>query len=122
MQVVAPGLLRYLVQRLTPSFDECTYAMIHGRQLSRERLILALLICSHVAICCLSLIYVSRFHSAFHIFYDPARLPGAVVVMMAFALVSYLFISTPFSFGYFVGFYLYGSRLSLAELFLGPEL
>ena len=91
---------------MKPSFDEFTHDMIDGRQLSRERLSLASLICFHAVICCLSLVYVSHFYSDFHVFYDPARLAGAVVVTIAAVLISCFFIFADFSFGYFVGFYL----------------
>ena len=43
----------------------------------------------------------------FHIFYDPARLAGAVAVVAAFALVAVSVYVRDFSFGYFVGFYFY---------------
>src|SRR3979490_2842347 len=43
----------------------------------------------------------------FHIFFDPARLHVAITVVAAFALVSFLFAFADFSFGYFLGFYLY---------------
>jgi hypothetical protein len=80
----------------------------------RERLGLGILICIHIFICCGSLIYLAdyRFPIAFdprtfHIFFDPARLHVAALVVVAFALVSALFVFSSFSFGYFVGFYLY---------------
>src|SRR5260370_42252672 len=58
-------------------------------------------------LCCFSLVHVSRYQHAFHIFFDPARLHVAVVVVVAFALVSCLLTFADFSFGYFVGFYFY---------------
>lgn len=79
-----------------------------------ERLKLGLLICIHIAICCASLFYVAYirfpvgFDSAtFHVFFDQSRWYVAVAVVAAFALVSPLFAFSRFSFGYFVGFYLY---------------
>jgi hypothetical protein len=72
-----------------------------------ERRGLAFLICVHIAVCCISLAYVSQYHNAFHIFYDPTRLYAAVIAVAAFALVSYPFARVDFSFGYFVGFYFY---------------
>jgi hypothetical protein len=72
-----------------------------------ERYVLGFLICFHIVLCCVSLIYVSQYHDAFHIFYDPPRLHVAVIVVAAFALVAYLFTRADFSFGYFVGFYFY---------------
>jgi hypothetical protein len=75
---------------------------------------LAFLICLHIVICCISLVDVAFFTytgffdaRAFHIFYDPTRLLGAVAVVAVFAPVSLLFVFARFSFGYFVGIYLY---------------
>jgi hypothetical protein len=72
-----------------------------------ERRRLAFLICVHIVLCCVSLIYVSQFQYMFHIFFDPARLHVAIIVVAAFALVSCLFAFVDFSFGYFLGFYFY---------------
>lgn len=72
-----------------------------------RRLRLAILILFHTVVCCVSLVYVAQYEFMFHIFYDPARLAGAVTVVAAFALVSYVFIIADFSFGYFLGFYFY---------------
>jgi hypothetical protein len=72
-----------------------------------ERIGLASLICFHIVVCCVSLVYVAQYHPPFHIFFDPARLHVAVALVAAFALVSYLFTVVDFSFGYFVGFYFY---------------
>jgi hypothetical protein len=69
-----------------------------------------LLICIHTAICCVSLAYLTDGlldTAAFHIFYDPGRLPNAVIAVAAFALVSIAFGFASFSFGYLVGFYFY---------------
>ena len=75
---------------------------------------LAVLICLHIVVCCVSLIYVANykypyafFPSAFHIFFDPARLHLAIIAVAIFALVSTLFVTARFSFGYLVGFYFY---------------
>ncbi len=83
-------------------------------QPSHERLRLAILICAHIAVCCVSLVYVAGFNYAgtfdpakFHVFYDPGRSYEAIAVTLAFALVSLFFIFARFSFGYFVGFYFY---------------
>jgi hypothetical protein len=81
--------------------------MVDGRQQSREHRGLALLIFFHVVICCISLVYVSKFHEVFHISFDPVRLFGAVAVVAAFALVGYLFTFASFSFGYLIGFYFF---------------
>jgi hypothetical protein len=79
-----------------------------------ERIRIACLMCLHTAICCVSLVYLadSKFQvsfdpATFHIFYDAARLPNAVIVVAAFALVSVAFCFARFSFGYVVGFYFY---------------
>ena len=72
-----------------------------------ERIRLAFLMCFYVVLCCVSLAYVSQYQYMFHIYFDPARLHVAVVVVAAFALVSFLFAFADFSFGYFLGFYLY---------------
>jgi hypothetical protein len=87
--------------------DECKQTMVDGRRQSRGHLGLALLICFHVVMCCISLVYVSQFHETFHIFYDPARMYLGIAVVAAFTLVSCLFTLVGFSFGYFVGFYFY---------------
>jgi hypothetical protein len=74
---------------------------------------LAFLICSHTAVCCLSLIGVAgqirggMFTATFHVFFDPARWYVAVGAVTAFALVSSIFIFARFSFGYLIGFYSY---------------
>ena len=72
-----------------------------------ERLRLAFLICSHIALSCVSLVYVAEIRTGFHILYDPSRLYGAIAAVIAFAAVAWLFTFADFSFGYFVGFYLY---------------
>jgi hypothetical protein len=80
---------------------------------------LAVLICLHCVICCVSLVYVSYFKSpdyftaaTFHIFYDPARIHIAAAVTALFGIVAVLFVYARFSFGYLVGFYLYSMLLS----------
>jgi hypothetical protein len=87
--------------------------MAEGRPQIKERGRLALLICFHIVICCVSLIYVAdNDHpvvdpTPFHMLFDPARLHIAVAVIALFALLSLLFVFARFSFGYFAGFYLY---------------
>jgi hypothetical protein len=78
-----------------------------------------LLICFHCIICCASLVYISYFRfpdyftaATFHIFYDPARFYVAALVSALFCIVALLFVYARFSFGYFVGFYLYSMMLS----------
>jgi hypothetical protein len=70
---------------------------------------LACLIGCHLVIVCASLVLIAQLLNApaFHIFFDQARLPGAIAVVAAFALVSLLFVFARFSVGYFIGFYLY---------------
>jgi len=80
------------------------------RLFTADRMKVILLICIHTAICCVSLAYITDGlldTAAFHIFYDPARLPNAVIAVAAFALVSIAFGFASFSFGYLVGFYFY---------------
>ncbi len=79
-----------------------------------ERPRLGILICLHIVVSCASLFYASSYRfpfafspSSFHIFFDPVRWHVAVIVVATFALVSLLFVFADFSFGYFVGFYLY---------------
>src|ERR1700712_2292493 len=88
--------------------------MLYGQAQSQERPGLAVLICLHTVICCVSLIYLSNnVHpmvvdpAAFHLFFDSARLHIAVPVVTGFAVVSSLFVAARFSFGYFTGFYFY---------------
>lgn len=63
------------------------------------------LVLLHSAVTCLSLIEVATFQLA--IDFDPKRLWIAVIVAAGFSVVSLLFASARFSFGYFVGFYSY---------------
>ena len=76
-------------------------------RLLREHLGLTLLICFHIVICCISTAYVTQRFDTYHLSYDPNRLPAAIVIVATFALVSLLLVFADFSFGYFVGFYLY---------------
>jgi hypothetical protein len=80
-------------------------------RLSADRMKVIALICIHTFICCISLaVAAGKFDTAaaFHIFYDPGRLPGAIFAVAAFALVSIVFFCfASFSFGYLVGFYFY---------------
>lgn len=78
------------------------------------RLRLTFLICSHIAVCCLSLILIgnpeirnSLFTATFHVFFDSARFYVAVAAVTVVSLISPVFIIARFTFGYFVGFYLY---------------
>ena len=73
-----------------------------------------LLVCAHIAVCCASLIFIAGYGAGFgfapakfHVFYDHTRLATALTIIVAFALISFVFLLAPFSFGYFVGFYSY---------------
>lgn len=71
------------------------------------RVSLGLLIGLHIIGCCISLAYLNHDYSAYHIYYDPALLSGAIATIAAFATLACLFLLVPFSFGYFLGFYFY---------------
>jgi hypothetical protein len=81
--------------------------LVGYRAQALKRTGLASLICVHIIVCCISFVYASLYHSDFHIFFDPARLHVAIVLISTFALVAYLFTVVEFSFGYFIGFYFY---------------
>lgn len=78
---------------------------------------IGVLICLYIVTVGFSLRAVTTFSSnyfsaaAFHIFYDPARLPVAAAVVAAYGLVGVIFLVARFSFGYLVGFYLYSMIL-----------
>src|SRR5436305_182738 len=86
---------------------------------AERRLALACLIFFHCLVCCASLVYISYFKfpdyftaATFHIFYDPPRFYLAAAVCVLFGIVSIVFVYARFSFGYFIGFYLYSMVLS----------
>jgi hypothetical protein len=88
--------------------------MIPEFRLTPERTRLGILLLAHIVICCLSLISVAGYRfpvdfdpTTFHVFWDPARLPVALVAVGSLVLIAPLFAVARFSFGYFVGFYLY---------------
>lgn len=68
---------------------------------------LAVLISLHIVACCVSLAFLSRGYASYHIYYDPGLLGVAIATIVPFAILSYLFLLVPFSFGYFLGFYFY---------------
>jgi hypothetical protein len=76
----------------------------------------AFLIYFHIIACCVSLVLVSHSYEYAHIWFDESNLDNAILVVVAFSFVSILFTFAPFSFGYFVGFYLY--TMSLGFLWL----
>src|ERR1700733_13576439 len=84
-----------------------TRYMFGSRQLTSDRLGMAVLILFYIVICCLSSVYVTQLFFMFRMAYDPARLFTAAVAVAAFAPVLLLFIFARFSFGYFVGFYFF---------------
>jgi hypothetical protein len=75
---------------------------------SRFRLGPAFLIYVHIAVCCVSLIYVADFYATLKIvMFDETRAYAAALNIAPFALASFLFTVSRFSFGYFAGFYFY---------------
>jgi len=68
---------------------------------------LAILICSHIVACCLSLIQIANSAATFHVFFDTAHWYVAVAAVAAFGLVSSVFVFVGFNFGYLIGFYFY---------------
>jgi hypothetical protein len=81
--------------------------MLDSRQLTSDRLGMALLILFYVLICCLSSIYVTQIFFVFRMAYDPAKLINAGIAVAAFTPVLLFFLFARFSFGYFVGFYFF---------------
>jgi hypothetical protein len=68
----------------------------------------AFLIYFHIAVCCLSLIYVAEFYANLKVvMFDQGRLYEAALNIMPIALASVLFAFSRFSFGYVLGFYFY---------------
>ncbi|WP_431204226.1 hypothetical protein ACQ86E_03605 [Bradyrhizobium betae] len=68
---------------------------------------IALLILGHLVLGCISLICVARFYPEYHFFFRNEMLPAAVATIAAFAVLTFLFVRARFSFGYFVGYYLF---------------
>lgn len=67
---------------------------------------LVLLLCLHVAACCLSLIYAAEGFPGI-IGFDKSHVFAAILNVSSFAIVAVLFATSRFSFGYFLGFYFY---------------
>src|SRR5882757_3817034 len=78
------------------------------------RLALSVLIAFFAVLSCGSLVVVSHYQA--HILFDSSRLSYAIASATAFYLISFLFVFTRFSFGYFVGFPLYGMMLGFVWL------
>jgi len=77
-------------------------------QRSNGRRWLAVLLCLHIVMCCLSLVFVAAFYPGYEIvMFDKTHLFPAVLSVALFAAVFVLFIFSRFSFGYFLGFYFY---------------
>jgi hypothetical protein len=75
---------------------------------SNVRLGPAFLIYFHIAVCCLSLIYVAEFYANIKVvMFDQSRLYAAALNVAPIALASILFAFSRFSFGYVLGFYFY---------------
>ena len=75
------------------------------RLLSGSRFGRLALIGFHIVICCYSLAKVADWQS--YMMYDGARLHYAIAAVLAFSVVSPLFVFARFSFGYLVGFTLF---------------
>lgn len=67
---------------------------------------LAFLLCWHVAACCVSLSYAAASFPGI-VAFEKANVPIAILRTLPFAAASAVFVVSRFSFGYFVGFYLY---------------
>jgi hypothetical protein len=77
-------------------------------QQSHGRRRLAVLLCFHIVMCCLSLIFVAAYYPGLEIvMFNKTHLFPAALSVALFAAVSVLFLFSRFSFGYFLGFYFY---------------
>ena len=97
--------------------------MVTNLQLDRERIRLGVLACIHAVICLLSLIVVAYYRHldafkphTFHVLFDIAVLPHALLTAVPFALLAGFFVFARFTFGYFVAFYSYTVLLSYVWL------
>ena len=80
---------------------------------------LAVLVLLHVVACCLSLVYVAEYYRYLNIIgFDKARILDTAALIAPCVLVSSGFVFSRFSFGYFIGFYLYS--LVLGYLWIAP--
>jgi hypothetical protein len=75
---------------------------------------IASLVGLHIILVCVSLVQVATYTypiaflpETFHLFFDPSRWWPAAIAVAAFGTVSILFVLKDFTFGYFVGFYIY---------------
>lgn len=62
------------------------------------------LIWFHLLVSCLALIFVSELYPQYHVHFRWDVLPQALAVVAAYSVLSTFFISSEFSFGYFIGF------------------
>lgn len=67
---------------------------------------LSLLLCLHIAACCISVSYAAAAFPGI-VEFDKANVVTAILRTLPFAALSAVFIVSRFSFGYFVGFYFY---------------
>ena len=82
-------------------------------QLVRERIGSTLLVLFHIVICCVSLTFVTQIYDTYHLFYNPAQLFDAILLVAASSLATALFMLADFSFGYF-GIILNAPNLAIA--------
>jgi hypothetical protein len=67
---------------------------------------LILLICAHILVCCVSLIYAADSFPGI-VPFDNSKILYAISLASGFAFVALLFATSQFSFGYILGFYFY---------------
>jgi hypothetical protein len=84
------------------------------------RTVLLPLLCFHIIACCLSLVYVAEYYGDLHIVaFDKARIYEAALFVLPYLTLSFGFVLSRFSFGYFVGFYSYS--MILCYLWIAPS-
>ena len=87
--------------------------------LPHPRLKLAVLLCLHIVVSFLSLVYVTQTYSYLQmIFFDSGRLYASVLTGAPLVIFSLFFVFGQFSFGYILGFYFY--TMILSYLWLVP--
>ncbi|MBI5261278.1 MAG: hypothetical protein HY852_05600 [Bradyrhizobium sp.] len=91
-------------------------------QLRGESFRLALLVLSHVGLCCISLICVALIYPHYHFVFYPQQLLVATAMVLPMAALSLLFATAPFTFGYSVSFSLYTMLLGYVWLNVFSEL
>ena len=83
-----------------PAFGLERIGLTSGRHLG-----LFALICLQISVCCVSLVRMAGYQP--YMLYDADRLGYALAAVLAFSVVSLLFVFARFSFGYFIGFNLF---------------